>query len=327
MSSTGRKLAVGFVLGSNFAPSELVPVARALEASGFDTVWNSEDYFLTGGVSGAAVVLGATERIKVGTGVLSIYARHPALAAMETATLTAAYPGRFRLGVGTGVFGWLDQQGLPHGKPLGTMRAYIETTRCLLAGEEVNGNFGGFHFDHVKLSFPPPYVAPVYVGASGPKMTRLTGEIADGLLLSVMATPEFFKIESGLMADASPDGAGKPISTFALFSLADTAEEARARARPVMAFYLSVSGGNVLTDVLGINDEIGKLARQGAEVMAREMPDEWIDQLAIVGDLDTCLARMAEFSEAGCSEIALAPVNVDSMITDIEKLGTALRTW
>jgi 5,10-methylenetetrahydromethanopterin reductase len=326
MSTTGHKPEVGFVLGSSFHPSKLVPVARALEANGFDTVWNSEDYFLTGGVSGAAVVLGATERLKVGTGVLSVYARHPALTAMETATLTSAYPGRFRLGLGTGVLAWLDQQGLPHGKPLAAMRAYIETTRRLLAGEEVHGEFGGFHFDHVKLSFPPPSVAPVYIGATGPKMTQLTGEIADGLLLSVNATPEFFKIESGLMADASPGGIAKPISTFAFFSLADTIEEARAKARPVMAFYLS-RGGNVLTEVLGINDALGELARQGAEVVARDMPDEWIDKLAIVGDLDTCLDRLAEFGAAGCSEIALVPVNVESMITDIEKLGAALRTW
>jgi 5,10-methylenetetrahydromethanopterin reductase len=327
VSPSGRKLEVGFVLGSNFHPSELVPVARALEANGFDTVWNSEDYFLTGGISGAAVVLGATETLKVGTGVLSVYARHPALTAMEAATLTAAYPGRFRLGLGTGVLGWLDQQGLPHAKPLGTVRAYIDTTRRLLAGEEVHGDFGGYHFDHVKLSFPPSYVPPVYVGATGPKMTKLTGEIADGLLLSVFATPMFFKIESELMAGASPGGPAKPISTFALFSLADSAEEARAKARPVLAFYLSVGGGNVMTDVLGINDDLNALASQGPEVMAREMPDEWIDKLAIVGDLGTCLDRMAEFATAGCSEIALAPINVDSMIPDIVALGAALRTW
>jgi 5,10-methylenetetrahydromethanopterin reductase len=328
MSPTGSKPEVGFVLGSNFGPAQLIPVAKALEANGFDTVWNSEDYFLTGGVSGAAVVLGATETIKVGTGVLSVYARHPALTAMDAATLTDAYPDRFRLGVGTGVFHWLDQQGLPHEKPLGTMRAYIETTRRLLAGEEVHGDFGGFHFDHVKLSFPPAYVAPLYVGATGPMMTKLTGELADGLLLSVFASPAFFKIEADLMACASPAGAAaKPISTFALFSFADTIEQARSKARPVMAFYLAAGGGNVMTEVLGINDELEALAKQGPDVMASEMPDEWIDQLGIVGDLDTCLARIAEFGAAGCAEIALAPINVDSMISDIEKLGAVLTTW
>jgi 5,10-methylenetetrahydromethanopterin reductase len=326
MTPTGKP-EVGFVLGSNFSPAQLIPVAKALEANGFDTVWNSEDYFLTGGVSGAAVVLGATETIKVGTGVLSIYARHPALTAMDAATLTEAYPNRFRLGIGTGVFHWLDQLGLAHEKPLGTMRAYLDTTRRLLAGEEVHGDFGGFHFDHVQLSFPPAYVAPMYVGATGPKMTQLTGELADGLLLSVFATPEFFKIEAELMAGASPDGTGKPISTFALFSLADTVAEARAKARPVMAFYLTAGGPNVMTEVLGINDELAALAAQGPEVMAREMPDEWIDQLAIVGNLDACLERMAEFGAAGCAEIALAPINADSMIADIEKLGALLKTW
>ncbi|MTD15480.1 LLM class flavin-dependent oxidoreductase [Nakamurella sp. YIM 132087] len=318
--------AVGFVLGSNFHPSELITVSRALESNGFDSVWCSEDYFLTGGISGAAVVLGATETLKVGTGVLSCFVRHPALTAMETGTLSAAHPGRFRLGLGSGVNSWLDQQGIGHARPLGTMRGYIESVRLLLSGAEVSGEYGGFTFDKVQLAFPPAEVAPVYIGATGPKMTALTGEIADGLLLSVFSTPEFVGTQSGLMA-AAGSGADTPISTFALFSLADTVEEARLKARPVVAMYLAAGEPGPMTGAIGINEELAELRKGGAEALARDMPDSWIDALTISGDLDSCLHRMAELGAAGCGEVALAPISVDTMVEDIGRLGAAMKTW
>src|SRR5688500_154590 len=113
---------VGFVLGCSFHPSQLVSAARAIESSGFESVWCTEDYFMTGGIAGAAAVLGATDRISVGTGLLSAYTRHPALTAMEASTLASVHPGRFRLGVGVGGLYWLDQQGFDHSRPLAAVR-------------------------------------------------------------------------------------------------------------------------------------------------------------------------------------------------------------
>lgn len=317
---------VGFVLGPGFHPAELIEVTQAIEKNGFDTAWCSEDYFMTGAIAGAAVMLGATDHLTIGTGVLSTYARHPALTAMEAATLASAYPGRFRLGLGAGSFGALDRQGIAHRRPLSNVRGSVESIRSLLAGDEVSGEYGGFEFDRVRLSYPPHHAPPIYLGATGPKMTALTGEVADGLLLSVFSTPEFIRVEERIMADAAA-GPPKPISTFAFLSLDESAEKARARIRPVLAAFLADTESSVMTDAIGITEELRTLVERGGEAgLAANMPDSWVDQLAVCGDLDTCVTRLYELAEAGADEVALAPVVIDSLRHDIEKLAAALRT-
>ncbi|MCQ0016352.1 LLM class flavin-dependent oxidoreductase [Actinomadura madurae] len=189
------------------------------------------------GSPGAATVLAATRRVTVGTGLLSVFARHPALTAMEAGTLASAYPGRFRLGVGSGGLGWLDQQGIAHARPLSAVRGSVAAVRALLHGEKVTGEHGGFTFDGVALEYPPERPPPIWIGATGPKMTALTGEIADGLLLSVFSSPEFVRVEREIMAASS--GAGKPISTLAFFVLDDDTATARAKIRPILASYLA----------------------------------------------------------------------------------------
>src|SRR5258708_26859078 len=78
---------VGLVLGSVLAPERLQETGRTGEKLGFGRVWMAEDYYFTGGISGAAAVLSATERIPVGLGIVSAVARHPALLGMEIATM------------------------------------------------------------------------------------------------------------------------------------------------------------------------------------------------------------------------------------------------
>lgn len=317
---------VGFVLGSNFHPSELVGVARAIEDNGFDSIWTSEDYFMTGGVSGSAVVLGATNRVKVGTGVLSPYVRHPALTAMEASTLASAFPGRFRLGLGAGVSAWLDQQGIAHSKPLAVMRESIAAIRQLLQGAKLTGDYAGFHFDEVCLSYLPEHVPEIFVGATGPKMTALAGEVADGLLLSVFASENFISLEREIAERANTSGTRTTLSSFEFFSLGDTVEKARDAARPVLADYLATGGSAAMTDAIGITEELHALSLAGGvDHLAKAMPDSWIDQLAICGDLTTCLERIDALGAAGADEIALAPIITDNLEEDIRTLGAVLR--
>ncbi|MCW2523034.1 MAG: 5,10-methylene tetrahydromethanopterin reductase, partial [Frankiales bacterium] len=181
---------VGYVLGSTVPPSMLSEVSKAIEDAGFDSIWMSEDYFYTGGVAGATAVLGLTSRISVGIGLLPIYTRHPALAAMEAGAIAGAFPDRFKLGFGSGVPAWLDQLGIAHSAPLATMRETVTSVRALLQGEQLSDG-KRFTFNDVKLSFPPEKAPPIFIGATGPKMLSLAGELADGVLMLVLATPQF----------------------------------------------------------------------------------------------------------------------------------------
>ncbi|MCY3948511.1 MAG: LLM class flavin-dependent oxidoreductase, partial [Acidimicrobiaceae bacterium] len=101
MSTQGK---IGLILGSAIAPEDIAGAATQAEENGFNEIWLAEDYFFTGGISGASVVLGATSEITVGLGVVSAVARHPSVLAMELATLSRSSPERLIAGVGLG--GW-----------------------------------------------------------------------------------------------------------------------------------------------------------------------------------------------------------------------------
>ncbi len=315
---------VGFILGSTVDPADLREAATVIEAAGFDTIWMSEDYFYTGGVSGASIALGATDHISVGIGLLPVYVRHPALTAMEAATIEGAFPGRFKLGFGSGVPAWLDQMGLAHEARLGTMRETVAAVRSLMAGETLTHS-GHFSFDDVKLTFPPETTTPIYVGATGPKMTAVAGEVADGLLMSIMSTPEFVADSRRIVDAARPQGATRAeLTTFAIFSLADDVVAARAAARPMVATYLALGPGPI-SDHAGISDELAAmLARGGRDLLFEEMPDAWVDRVAVCGDAATCRASIEALIEAGADEVALAAVPGSDSISVIRSAGSAL---
>src|SRR5919202_6603186 len=129
------RIPVGLVLGSQLPPEQIASTARLGEELGFDELWLAEDYFFTGGISGAAAALGATERIPVGLGIVSAMVRHPAALAMEIATLARIHPGRLRPGIGLGVPSWVRQMRLMPRSRVGAMRECVSSLRRLLAGE------------------------------------------------------------------------------------------------------------------------------------------------------------------------------------------------
>ncbi|NQV05359.1 LLM class flavin-dependent oxidoreductase, partial [bacterium] len=175
MGSSGS---IGLVMGSAVPPDRLVSGARIAEASGFDELWLAEDYFFTGGISAAAMALSATERIRVGLGIVSAVVRHPAVLAMEISTISAVHPGRLTAGIGLGVPGWIKQMGLFPPSALAAMRESVTSVRRLLAGEELTEEGKVFSFDAVKLTYPETSATPVHMGVSGPNMLTLSGEVA-----------------------------------------------------------------------------------------------------------------------------------------------------
>ena len=129
---------IGLILGSVIAPEAIAAAAAQAESSGFDEIWLAEDYFFTGGISGASVVLGATNEITVGLGVVSAVARHPSVLAMELATLSRSSPQRLVAGVGLGVPVWVRQMGLHPRSPLTAVRECVTAVKALLAGETLD---------------------------------------------------------------------------------------------------------------------------------------------------------------------------------------------
>lgn len=180
-------------LGATFRPQlppeRLLSVARAADESGVDELWLWEDCFLEGGVSSAAAALAGTQRLRVCVGILPTPLRNVALTAMEVATLERMFPARFGLGVGHGVQPWMAQVDARPASPLTLMREYTTALRALLSGAEVTTTGRYVTLDAVRLGWPPRTAPPIWAGGEGPRTLRLTGEVADGTILTGGTTP------------------------------------------------------------------------------------------------------------------------------------------
>jgi 5,10-methylenetetrahydromethanopterin reductase len=324
VTGTGR---VGLLLGSS-CPPELIPsLAARAEQLGFEELWLSEDYFTTGGIAAAATALAATSTIPVATGVVSAMARHPAVLAMEAATLARLHPGRFRLGVGLGVRDWLKQMGVDPASPLTAMREAITSMRALLAGESVTLAGRAFQFHEIGLEHPPDPPPPIFAAATAPKMLALSGEIADGTVLSVLSSAAYVhwareRIDEGL-ARRNHDRP-HPITTFALCNIDPDPERARAHVRPLASLYLALEPRGPLTDAYGISDTLVDLvaqARGDPAKAAESLPAEWLEDLVVAGDAAECAAKIQRLLGAGSTSVALFPTPPEQSEQIIEHLA------
>jgi alkanesulfonate monooxygenase SsuD/methylene tetrahydromethanopterin reductase-like flavin-dependent oxidoreductase (luciferase family) len=235
---------------------------------------------------------------------------------MEVATLDRMFPGRLHPGIGTGVPAWMRQMGVKPRSPLSALRESVTTVRRLLDGEEVSLDGRCFQLDRVKLTHPPRTRVPVYMGVLAPKAMQLSGEIADGNVLSVLSSPQYVRwarerIDAG-MAEAGRD-TPRRLATFAFVSVGRDGAAAKAALREPMSFYLAADGGNALTDAYGISEELDAMLAGGggAAAVAREMPERWIDDLAVAGEPDECAEKIRRLLEAGSDSVVLFPLAGD----------------
>jgi alkanesulfonate monooxygenase SsuD/methylene tetrahydromethanopterin reductase-like flavin-dependent oxidoreductase (luciferase family) len=291
-------------------PERIGSTARLAEELGYGELWFSEDCFFTGAMAGVAAALAETRRLPVGIGIVSAMTRHPALLAMELATLSRLHRGRVWAGVGLGVPLWLEQMGLKPASPLTALRECVTSLRLLLDGEELTRDGACFRFDAVRLTHRPDEYVPIYMGLVNEKGLLLAGEIAEGTVLSVLAGTEYIawareRVSAGARA-AGRDPDAHRLVTYALYSVDHDPVRAREAVRDALAFYLAAMPDNALTQVYGVSGEVTDLAaRGGTELIARELPDEWIDDLAIAGDPDECAAKLRAFLDAGSDSIGL----------------------
>ncbi len=297
---------LGLVLGSSLGPERLATAAQDAEKAGFADLWLAEDFFFTGGIAGAAIALGATQDIRVGLGVVSALVRHPALLAMEISTIARAFPGRFVPGIGLGVPSWIRQMGLVPDSPLAAVRESVTAVRRLLDGEELSEAGGVFEFDQVRLAFPSVERIPIHLGVIGPKMLELSGEIADGSVLSVLAGTDYIswarqRIDAGRKRTGRIDN--HHVTAFAIYSVDPSASRAMAAAESTLAFYLAAGGRNALTDAAGISERLPEILSQPSSVMAREL----VDALTITGTPDEVGTKIHRLIDAGADSVALFP--------------------
>ena len=169
--------------------------AQYAEAKGFDAVWQADSRLVRDCMIPMAAFASVTNRITIGSGVVDCWTRNPARLAAMFSTLDDLAPGRVILGIGA----WWDplaaKVGINRAKPLRAMREIVTATRALLNNETVTFHGDFVHLDGVELDYVyqdrRPKDVPIYIGATGMKMMELTGEIADGVVLNYLVSPEY----------------------------------------------------------------------------------------------------------------------------------------
>ena len=325
MPTASRPMGV-FILG-DAAPGDLVGLSRQVERCGFSDLWFAEDYFMLSGFASAAIALQATEAIDVGIGAVSNRVRHPAVTAMEASTLANAYPGRFTLGIGHGVPAWIGQMHLTPKSVLGSMREAVTDVKRLLAGETLTGSGAYYGYDRVALTHPAPDL-DVLAAVVGPKSIDLCAEIADGMVVSVLAGPRYVamvreRIATVRRARGLPEDFS--LVTYVLASVDEDRTAARARVRPATAFYLEAMGPTLITGVYGANEAlVGMIESGGAAAIEAAMPEDWLDWLAIAGRPEDCRTGIGALFDAGASAVVLCIVPSEALPTQLEIFGRAV---
>jgi probable F420-dependent oxidoreductase len=289
--------------------SEYGEHVKRAEAAGYTDLWSGE----TAGPDGftpLAVSAAHTSKMRLGTGIVGVFQRGPALLAQEAAALSDASEGRFVLGIGTSsdriIEGW---NGIPFEKPLSKIRETLEFLRPALAGERTANRF--------KLETKPRYEVPIVIAALRGKMLQLAVEKADGAFtnfLPIDGLPQVVK----QVADA-PEGF-ELLCRF--FCIPGSREEVEPLARMMFSSYITVPVYTEFYRWLGWGEQIQPMLdawnARDREKAAAEAPWEAIEQMFIFGSPEEMKERLERFVAGGVTTPVLTPV------VPPEKLGETI---
>lgn len=306
-----------------FQPAaDVVTEARAAEDAGYDEFWVVEDCFYTSGPTLAAAALAATERIKVGIGILPARSRQPAVTAMEFATLAALGPGRFIGGIGHGVGYWMDQMGARPASPLTALEETLTVVRALLAGDRVNfdGRYVTLH--DVALSPPPVQPPPVLAGVRNEKSLRLSGRCADGTILAELCSPDYLNWAHDRIAE----GGGGDDHRMTVFCSAAVSPHGRQAREALIPFVASVfRDGPIGVRLLPFYPELEARAIATTwEEAVSAMPEDWWNSLGPIGTLDDAVRYLTKMTEAGADSLVLFP-DPTAPIDDLRRFAAEVR--
>jgi len=309
--------AYGVIFHPRFPPETLPAFARKAEAAGFDELWLWDDCFLPGAFTSAAVALAATERLKVGIGLIPVKAYNPLFAAMEITTLARAFPGRFLPGFGYGVDVWMAQIGAAQKPSLAALKQTVTAVRELLQGRMVNTVTEQIHLENVQMQMTPDAVPPLYIGAMREKSLQAAGAVADGVILTGMSSPAYIRWARGqISAGAEATGRAMPrVAVYLDVKVSRDGESARTAVRNALAERMPWA--DVQTNALGISVEMQALAEKyTGGAFAGAIPDAWLDEFAASGTPQQVKDALPRWFAAGADVLIFQPLNGDPACLD-----------
>ena len=297
-------------------PVEIVLAkADAAVGAGVGTIWLACHLFQRDPITTASVLLGRHQRLKIVLVALSPYLMHPVHAAMAAATLDEFYPGRVSLCLGVGAPADLASAGVEAKAPLATMREALDICRSLFTGESVKIDGERFRVAGRALGSGPRDV-PLLLAATGPKMLRLAGSHAEGVLLSAGASSEYVSWSLGQVSAGAPAAAFR--RSGLVYAAVDTDEQiARDRVRPVLATVLRGKHHARNLALAGTRLDQDALAASEPAMAATLIDDAVVDRHAAAGTPEIFRRRIADYRAAGLDDTILASMRTPEQIVTV----------
>jgi probable F420-dependent oxidoreductase len=315
-ASPGAPGRIGVAFSGGMPPSDIVACVTLAEELGYESAWVAEGH---GGDQFAilAACAVATRRIRLATGISSVFVRSATTIGMAAATVDQLSGGRFILGLGSSHRVQVEpEHGVAFLQPTARLRDTIAVVRALVRDGVVSHRGEVVTIERFDLWFPPsrPHI-PIYVAALFPRMLEIAGELAEGVLLTWPTPRTIARAVEHVAIGAGR--AGRPATAVDLASLipcavADTAAAAREVLRPAVGFYAGFFPRyNRLLAETGFGDAVRAIKdafdRGGRESAAAVVPDALIDAVALAGTPAACRERLAAYREAGLALPIVSP--------------------
>ncbi len=303
-----------------------IEYVKHAEAKGFEAVWQAESRLVRDAIVPMAAFAAHTSRIKIGSGVVNNWTRNVALTAATFLTLDDLAPDRVILGIGA----WWDplakNVGIERRKPLLAMREHVTVARDLLAMKNVtfHGEFvnvEGIELDVVHGRREPRNV-PIMIGATGPKMLKLTGEIADGVVLNYLVSPQYnenamVQLEEGAkVAGRNIDEIDRP--QLVVCSVDEDRKKAMDGARKLVTQYLGqqphiMKASGVSQDLLDAINQVltWPATEEQIEKAMALVDDDVVQMITASGTPDEVKAKVREYTATGATCPILYPLGPD----------------
>ena len=305
---------------------DAIKYVQYAEQRGFEAVWQAESRLVRDAVVPMAAFAATTSRIKIGSGVINNWTRNTAVIAATFLTLDDLAQDRIICGIGA----WWDplaqKVGINRTKPLLAMRETVVTVRALLARQRVTFHGEFVHLDDIELDVvhgrKEPRNVPIYIGATGPQMMALTGEIADGAVLNYLVAPKYneaalHQLEIGARkAGRRLDEIDRP--QLVVCSVDEDRKKALDGARKLVTQYLGqqphiMKASGVRQELL---DEIGQVltwpaTEEQIEEAMRLVPDDVVQLITASGTPDEVKAKVREYVANGATCPILYPLGDD----------------
>jgi probable F420-dependent oxidoreductase len=312
---------LAITLPSPFADApDCVELARRAETEwGYDAIWLAE----TNGPDSATLagaIAASTSRIAIGTAIVPVYNRTPAVLAMTAGTLAQLSGGRFTLGVGSSshaiVAGW---NGIPFERPLAHVRETVAILRQALSGRKTDFEGEVLRSRGLRLGCPPEKPVPIYLAALRERMLELAGEIGEGLIVNFFPVTAMPKILAAYRSGAARAGrdasADEGVCRFQV-AVTDDVPAARNLVRMAFAGYVAQPVYNAYFRWCGFEREAADVAEAFARgdraASAAAMSDDLVDRVAIIGSAESCREQIAGFVAAGVTTPVISPLVTDA---------------